>query len=302
MSKLAWLTPNSLPYGYRCRSISIPNSAEWESLLVGAILSLAEHGNYEVFGSMTEDEVADIFHDALLDMINGGGCCRETYSDRVVSLPDAIVHWGLDETSGFYIYDDVQSANTGFVLSAQWGKPGIGDGHTALGFNTETLAQILPSYIQPVWDGNLFTVAFWLRPDTIDLWDDGEAYGIWSCYKDNNIVRMYKSSTDDRLVFERIQGGATVTVHYDLPRRTDWYIPVACVLDRSANRHELYVGGHLVASDSTSQNEWTETTHTWLLGAAQGSGAAYWLGSIDHLTVYNGALDSEQIRSFSEVI
>lgn len=61
MPKSGWLTPDPPGVGFICRRLLIPNSMEFEALVHGALLSLIEQYNWTQFGSMTPEEVSDMF-------------------------------------------------------------------------------------------------------------------------------------------------------------------------------------------------------------------------------------------------
>jgi len=65
MSRLAWLTPDSLPEPAICRRVFVPLSVEAEAAFRGAFLLLCNPNNWEQFGSITPEEMASCFKDAF---------------------------------------------------------------------------------------------------------------------------------------------------------------------------------------------------------------------------------------------
>jgi len=53
-------TPDNTPEDTACRVFSIPDSTEWLSVFMGALLSLADPGQWYPYGELTPDECADI--------------------------------------------------------------------------------------------------------------------------------------------------------------------------------------------------------------------------------------------------
>jgi microcystin-dependent protein len=56
---MPWHTPNSAPYPPRYRALLVPDSAEWISIVSGALIELAYKGNWEQVGSLTVEECAE---------------------------------------------------------------------------------------------------------------------------------------------------------------------------------------------------------------------------------------------------
>lgn len=54
----AWLTPNNSPSAHEARAIILPIGLEWEEILLGALLILADPKNYEQFGTLTPEQTA----------------------------------------------------------------------------------------------------------------------------------------------------------------------------------------------------------------------------------------------------
>lgn len=63
----AWLTPDgSVPSSNVCLTITIPDGLQWRASLRGALLSLGEAENWEKWGTLEPQEVADVFLQAYL--------------------------------------------------------------------------------------------------------------------------------------------------------------------------------------------------------------------------------------------
>lgn len=65
MPRRAWLTPNGPPIGRFCIKVELPDSAEFEALFLGALLSLTEEWQWEQSGDMTAEETAEFFWDVF---------------------------------------------------------------------------------------------------------------------------------------------------------------------------------------------------------------------------------------------
>jgi len=61
---MPWLTPDDDP-ALVSRVVFIPNSIEWEAAFWGAFLELTLVENWEEYGSVTAEEAAQRWHEAL---------------------------------------------------------------------------------------------------------------------------------------------------------------------------------------------------------------------------------------------
>lgn len=55
----AWLTVDSIPATQTTRTITLPDSEDWLAILRGCLLLLTYESNYEQFGTLTPEEMAD---------------------------------------------------------------------------------------------------------------------------------------------------------------------------------------------------------------------------------------------------
>lgn len=61
----AWLTPDSLPASYRCQELLLPDDPDWLAIFAGALLLLADPVNWELSGSVTEEQAAGVFEETF---------------------------------------------------------------------------------------------------------------------------------------------------------------------------------------------------------------------------------------------
>lgn len=59
MSKHGWLTPNEIPEATTCRSLLIPDDVDIVAAVSGALLPLTKQYNWEQFGTVTPEEIAE---------------------------------------------------------------------------------------------------------------------------------------------------------------------------------------------------------------------------------------------------
>jgi microcystin-dependent protein len=71
----AWLTLSEIPAEKACRYLRIPDDWQWEACFRGALLLLTETENWEQYGALSPEEMADAWADVLWDYIeNATGC------------------------------------------------------------------------------------------------------------------------------------------------------------------------------------------------------------------------------------
>lgn len=88
MTRLAWLTSGvPTPNDYICRTLRIPNDVNFIANVNGALLSLTEANNWELFGAMTVEETTR----AMLIMY-------EEYSEGSVCMIGAILPYATSDT------------------------------------------------------------------------------------------------------------------------------------------------------------------------------------------------------------
>lgn len=65
----AWLTPNTQPTGTKQITLDIPDDPDFEAIFKGCLVLLIHSENFEQFGSVTPEETARFFLEALIDYI-----------------------------------------------------------------------------------------------------------------------------------------------------------------------------------------------------------------------------------------
>lgn len=290
----AWLTPNKIPYGVRRRALTIPNDSVWDSLLLGALLLLADESNFEQYGALTPEEVAEVFTDALFETVSAPGCCEVSYSQRIIGLSNLCkAYYRLADPSGFNAYDEITASYNCIASGGAWGNVGIQDGGTAWWQSSGT-CQLVPWALYNYLSPNLFTAMLWFRMLDDSQWTDGLQHTLFVFYAAGLTLRLYKSATDDEIILSRIAGAQGLKVSAVLDRRSNWWIPIAVVADRANNRLELWIDGVLVDSDSTAQNNWTNPTFTTVVGN-YGAVSSQFYGGFANVGFWATALSAAEI-------
>lgn len=69
-----WLTPDTPSAGYICRLLRIPNSEEHLAIVNGALLPLLYANSFELFGTATAEETAELFREMYEQYTQSRGC------------------------------------------------------------------------------------------------------------------------------------------------------------------------------------------------------------------------------------
>lgn len=69
-----WLTPDAPASGFICRTLRIPDSEDFLSIVNGALLQLGYASQFEPFGALTPDETAEYFQQMFEDYGQSEAC------------------------------------------------------------------------------------------------------------------------------------------------------------------------------------------------------------------------------------
>ncbi len=87
MARKAWLTGDGVGTGYICRYLRIPNDYTVMSALNGALIVLGNAENWQQFGTMTPDEMANLFNNIIDDYFKSEGCMIGTIVTYITQSP-----------------------------------------------------------------------------------------------------------------------------------------------------------------------------------------------------------------------
>ena len=155
-----------------CRSFSIPNDPRWLGNFMGAIYPLTQAASWELYGTVTPDEAAAFFAQAMADAFEGGASCNivpspywDDATDNEISEPETIQPWygvvsdwaapieELDFTQNLAVW-----ALTGFVAYAAGPGAAIFFRTTARQFVVAVEGQDIPEIIRIVVDASEFEI------------------------------------------------------------------------------------------------------------------------------------------------
>lgn len=105
-----YLTPDSIPVGRFCRSISIPDDPQWVGLVDGVLSELMDAGKWRQHGTLTPEETADAWSAMMLEAWNNPSCGSSSaptpYWDNSTDVddqepPDLQPWYGVSGGGGF---------------------------------------------------------------------------------------------------------------------------------------------------------------------------------------------------------
>jgi len=246
--------------------------------------------------SGTMDETADAAGDAprSMDEVTSYPDAAPPVEDAsdAALLPQPILHYKLDETTGNIVTDSSGNAHAGTANGTHaWVAGQVGN---ALSFDGASAFVTAPSGV--VSTLTAITIATWVEVDATTSWQRILDFG------NSTMVYMFlvpRSSTTGTVRFAITVSGATGEQVLDgssaLP--TGVWKHVAVVLD--GQRASLYIDGAL----ESFKNSFTmrpidlgTTTNNWL-GRSEYTVDPYFKGKLDDFRIYDRALTAEQIAS-----
>jgi len=71
---MPYLTPDSIPDGFTCRTLVIPDDPQWIEIVNGALLDLTRPFNFELFGDVTPEQTSEMFTAMVMRYIKRTPC------------------------------------------------------------------------------------------------------------------------------------------------------------------------------------------------------------------------------------
>ncbi|MCD4686112.1 MAG: LamG domain-containing protein [Anaerolineae bacterium] len=220
------------------------------------------------------------------------------YSTRVTATQpdDLIAYWPLWEASGGTAYDYSGNARDITANGVTWGQPGIGDDHTAAGFDGVNddfsgIAAVLGS----IFDGNAATILLWAKVSSV-LAGDSYLLRFRNFVGNGYSIRRWGS---DGTVRSYVLGKFAIS---DAAMPADW-LCVAVTVDTTADEMKFYVNGVQNYSTQTGLSSWNTGSslgdNATRIGSAGSNGN--FPGAIAHVAVWNTVLSPAEIAALAEV-
>lgn len=242
MSKLGWLTPDSLPANYRCALLAVPDDLDFYAMLKGAIVPLFDSRNFEMIGVVTEDEAAAYWRQ--WDYDQNWIVPWNPYTIKLLRLYSAglVAYWPLWDALGTTQARDYGPlAGRAPVLGAvTFDSAGIGDGMTSLYVN------VAGEYV------NIYSAALAgaFNPDegSMMIWGNADN---WTAVLNQFMLSLGTSAGGYHLslyevfgssVFQRTAPGSGTSVIWGGPLAAGQHQFVG-TWSVAANRCELYIDG-----------------------------------------------------------
>lgn len=294
MSKRAWLTPNAAS-GWSCRTLYFPDGEDWDAIVRGALLLLADPVNFEQRGDLSPDETAALFQETLYHHLDQHSC---HYAARVMSTAPSnlLAYWRLNESLGAVAHDFAGNDHNGTVTGATWGADGIQDGQTAASFDgINDLISVDPSALSGVFNGAAGTLLMWGYRTT---WG---ASGIWAGRfvgaDYGHQVKIYDNNVNGPTFQYRTNGVQKIVKSGAVPPANSWQC-LAMTWDAAADQFKGYVNGAQVGTTQTGLGVWAGPLTIATLGYADG----YWAGRLAHVALWDTPLSATQIAGLGSVI
>lgn len=211
-----------------------------------------------------------------------------------VTLPTPVGHWGFDDGTGV-IAADSSGQNRPAILGGgvSWVDGNVGGGAISLNGSASAVATVDRPVVNTAGD---FTVSAW-----VNLASLGGFQTVVSI-AGNTVAGFFLQLRADTgtFAFTRIVGdaniGGTVAGWTQTPSAGTWYHLVG-VNDASAGTISLYVDG-IPAATTTYTTGWTANGDTLIgHGFYNGGQVDYVNGLIDEVSIYNFALDADQVQA-----
>lgn len=164
MGILGWLTPDSLPETRQCVLLVVPpRGGDFYAMLKGALVPLFDSENYELEGTLTEEECALYWRQ--WDAQQRWLVPWNPYSVKLLRLHPTglIAYWPLWEAlAATRARDFGTNAYHGTAYGSTWETTGIGDGMTAIAIPASG-ARIgsFPAGLFTALNKDLGTISFW---------------------------------------------------------------------------------------------------------------------------------------------
>lgn len=241
--------------------------------------------------------------------LGGSGALRAfgpslTYFQRLLLL-SPLAYWRLNEAAGTSgagsVLDASGNSRTGTPTAVTFGGTGIGDGLTSASFDGATsYINVYTAALNAGFSGAAGTMCFWAKVGSSAAWTDGATRVAFKIHADNNnSVKIYKSATNNRLVFDYIAGATVTTFNVNSVSFTTW-MHLAMTWSKANDRVIIYLNGAPVET-KTGLGTFVGALNSasCFIGATLATPVQVWSGSLAHAALFSTELTAGQIAALA---
>jgi len=222
------------------------------------------------------------------------------YYDKVLLVdPENLIgYWTLSEPTGATTAEDESDqSNAGTYSDVTLAADGIGDGLTGASFDgNSSYVDIYSAALNSDFDGAEGALLIWGRVANANVWTDGTERVLATLGADaDNLVRLYRSSTNNTLGWEYKAGGTSKLLTLGSLSDTE-YIQLLITWSAAADEVRAYCNGVQVGTTQTSLGTWAGNLNAALctLGAANTTPENVWNGLLAHAALWTAPLDEAE--------
>lgn len=233
-----------------------------------------------------------------------GGANPLAYTNKVIAL-SPIAYWPMAESSGTTVLDASGNGRNGTYTAVTLGRPGIGDGRTAAGFDGSTsFANIYSASLDGAFNNAEGTMMVWFRFLSAGVWTDATARQFFQLRADaNNLAVIRRTTTNNQLQDQYVAGATAKNVSIvSLGGSLAWN-HMAVTWSKSADQVIAYVNGAQSGATQTGLGVWAGalSATACLIGAATVTPGNPMIGNLAHAAVWSSALSAAQIATLAVV-
>ena len=222
------------------------------------------------------------------------------YYDKVLLVdPENLIgYWTLSEPTGATTAEDESGQdNTGTYSNVTLEADGISDGLTGASFNgNSSYVNIYSAALNSDFDGAEGALLIWGRVANANVWTDSTERVLAKLAADaDNLVRLYRSSTNNTLGWEYKAGGTSKIVTLGSLSDTE-YMQLLITWSVAADEVRAYRNGVQVGTTQTGLGTWAGSLSATLcaLGAANTTPENVWNGLLAHAALWTAPLDEAE--------
>lgn len=246
-----------------------------------------------------------------VEAVNKNGKTNEdnsrSFSIREQLEPQMVGHWTLDVFSDLTDSSPFESKTLSIGIKED---ATVNDSpvNQAIVFNGSSQYIYVPHSYQFDFDTNSFTLAFWLKSNTISMYSNKILPYIFKGYLDGDPNahffrkhwEMYSDPLSDQFVFKLDDGQNSSSIVTPIePFFTMEWVHVVATRDVENHKITLYANGQLIAEETDNTGDLSQDRNLYF--AYRPDDKTYLRGSLDDIRLYNYALSQAEIDDFLNV-